>query len=73
MIPYLNEQCRICGHLGVDHEVRGYTSTSPKLNAICLACMALYPDIPNLDAYHKFKFGNLEYFQKLYEKKQKVK
>lgn len=72
--PYLSELCRICGHLGIDHEYRNFVSFS--LEDICWECASNGPfqdEIINVYCYHKFKFGNLDYLQKLYAEKQKLK
>lgn len=67
------DKCR-CGHWKADHEVRN--NVSKNFKSICWACaekLSSFSKSINLDSYHYFKFGNLEYLQKLYEQKQKVK
>jgi len=69
-----NDICR-CGHYRDDHDNRKTVSENRKF--ICWMCASKLPfddnNYTNLDSYHEFRFGTLEYLQRLYESKQRLK
>lgn len=73
-MKYLNTDKCGCGHYKADHDVR-LDVFEKAIQAICWDCAAnsLSTEGLNLDCYHNFKLENLEYLQRLYEDKQKVK
>lgn len=72
-MKYLSTYKCKCDHFNADHEVR--SNVFGKFKTICWECAAILPNDKgvNLDSYHNFKFGNLEYLQKLYEEKHRIK
>jgi hypothetical protein len=61
-----------CGHYNADHENRN--SIFGNLREICWGCAAMASKSLLLeDSYHSFKLNNLDYLQRLYNEKHKIK